>query len=259
MRACINAILHENFFQISDYMTKRILRLALLLAGLPFLPGCMTFDTMIAAKNGYPRAVHDDYVHAEKAIISKDDQLSIYLKGSITNSPPNSLFTLVIPMADIVTSQSDFYKEIVYVWPTVGTNEISAVILGVRRDFIHKGWLPEGNSNDVETVPVGPEISPQYTFPRGFGVKLPETSWLLRNSNRALYQVRQPGYLEFIYTDASSKRAFTDLQIDPIEDTRPHTEPGYYLLLPVTVPIDVATSPIQIPFIISIMEEFHHQ
>ena len=231
----------------------RILRLALLLAGLPLLPGCMTFDTMNVAENGVLKVYHNDYVHAEKAVISKKDgQLLIYLKGSITNSPSNSLFTLVIP-ADISTSQPGYCKEIDNLWSTIGTNEISAAIMSVRRDYIHKGWLPEGNSNDVETVPVGSEISPAYTFPRDFGVNLPETAWLLRNSHRALYQVRQPGYLEFIYTDASSKRPITDLQIDPAEDTRPHAEPGYYLLLPVTVPIDVATSPLQVPFLLLLM------
>src|SRR5579862_4730904 len=101
-------------------MTMRILRLALLLAGLPLLPGCMTFETMYVAENGVLKVYHNDYVHAEKAVISKDGQLLIYLEGSITNSPSNGLFTLVIP-ADITTARSLYRKEIDCPWPPVGT------------------------------------------------------------------------------------------------------------------------------------------
>ena len=225
----------------------KILRLALLLSGLPLLPGCMTYQAIQSAKNPSARVV-PDRVNVEKAAVSRDNVLLIYLNGSMTNSPRNTHFTLAIPLEQIET-HADVYR-------LKGTNGTHVAWFGVSRNLIHEGWIEE-NSNDLEIVPLGSLISPQYAYPDGFDDHIPSDTKLLPNSTRTLYQVHLDGYLQFIYINASDQRAYTDLHVDPASYT-PKVEPEYYLLLPVTVPLDIVTCPIQIPFFILVGIAMRH-
>src|SRR6516225_1980802 len=137
----------------------KIFRFALLLVALPFLGGCLSFSAVNSAK--YPSArVVPDQIHVEKAAISKNNELLIFLKGSITNSPRDSRFTLAIPLAEIESRYN--------VYPLPYTNGTFRANMDVQRNAIHEGWSEQTITNNIEIVPIGRAISPPYVFPDGY-------------------------------------------------------------------------------------------
>lgn len=223
----------------------RIVRLSLMLLTLPFLAGCLSMTAINSANYPGARVVPDRIRHIERAGISKDNQLLILLVGSITNSPRNSHFTLTVPLSQIETRAE------IYSWH--GKNGLPCAGLSVPRSAIAQGWPRQESFKDFKPVPIGLPISPRYgVYPSGFAeYTIGESPKALHNSTQTLYQVRLPRQMEFIFIDASDKRASTDLRVTPLLYT-PKKDWKYYFLLPVTVPLDVATAPVQIPFIIFI-------
>jgi hypothetical protein len=214
---------------------------------LPLLAGCISSSAISAAKSPHARVL-PDRVHVEKAAISKDNQLLIYLEGSITNSSKTNRFTLRIPLAQLEDNG--------HIINLVATNGLPSAVINVPRHELYEGWIFQKRLRDAKPVAIGLPISPPYRFPDGDpAYRTGGSTKLLPNSTQALCQVRMADQIEFIYIDSSDKRAFTDLRVEPAMGT-PSEEPGYYFLLPVTVPLDIATSPIQIPIYIFVICEF---
>ena len=68
---------------------------------------------------------------------------------------------------------------------------------------------------------------------------------LISNATQTVYLTRNTP-IEFVLVDASLKRRFTIITVDPTLVSEKRTDhPAYYFLLPLTVPVDIATSPFQ--------------
>ncbi|HXE43349.1 MAG TPA: hypothetical protein VN516_10020, partial [Candidatus Baltobacteraceae bacterium] len=51
--------------------------------------------------------------------------------------------------------------------------------------------------------------------------------------------------LQFVYVDASSKQKYTIIRVEKVT-VADNWHKGYYCLLPLTIPLDIATSPFQL-------------
>jgi len=229
----------------------KILKLILVFSILPFLTGCATYYTLKAVDKPTTRTLPDRVDHIEKVVISKDNQLLIFFDGCLTNSSQKGRFTLAVSLAQIQTN-ADIY----------GLLDTNGTIgkLRVSRNAIHADWMPQEISvGNLKTVPVGSPI-PAAGFqnceaPGAYA----ESAKLLPNTTQTLYPIIEygafnpngwPAKMEFIYLDATAvdttaKRAYTIIAVDqPTITIKKHR--GYYCLLPLTVPADIATFPLQV-------------
>ena len=225
----------------------RILKATTILSILPLLSGCITSSTIDAAKAPATNPVPDKVYHVEKAVISKGQQMVIYLEGCLTNSSQRSRFTVSVSLEQIRTKAET--------WNMLATNKTFA-LLKVSRSAIRTGWIPEESSvENLETIPVGAPIPTPIDIPgrNYYGFALAEYAKLLPNTTQTLYPVIEqrnfnrtdwPARLEFVYVDASSKQACTIIHVN--EFTIPsNRNKVFYGFLPVTVPLDIVTAPIQ--------------
>lgn len=193
-----------------------------------------------SAKHPDARALPDRIHRVERAGISKNDELLILFVGSVTNSPRNSHYTLTVPLAQM-KMQPNFYS-----W--CDTNGLRCGAFDLPRSALKEGWPVEKSLNGLKPVPLGSPITPESVYPNGtIAYETAVPAKLLPNSAQSLFQVHLPYRIEFIFVDASDVRANTDFRVTQVLVT-PRRDWGYYFLLPVTIPLDIATAPIQIPF-----------
>jgi hypothetical protein len=229
----------------------------------PLLAGCITSHTLDAVNQPTTQTLSDRVSHIEKVVVSKDNQLLILLDGHLANSWQASRFTLVVPLAQIQTNAM--------IGLSSATNGVTFGILNVSRNAIHADWVLSKNSDDYEeAVPVGAQIPTPTEFRfNWYGWEVPQafanSAKLLPNTTRTLYPIEEyrdlngierPTKIEFIYVDATARQAYTIIAVDQATITI-KTHKGYYCLLPLTVPLDIATLPVQIPVGIYELTHFH--
>jgi hypothetical protein len=217
----------------------RIFKLMLMCSVLPFLSGCLTNYTVQAVNKPTTRTLHDCVDHIERAVISNDNQLLIFLDGCLTNSWRKSRFTLAVSLAQIQTNTSI---------NSLGTLKYGT--LNVSRNAIHADWMPEKMSVDIlKTVPVAPPIRQSGSLGEWPGAYA-KSAKLLPNTTQTLYPIAEYDRddckaMEFIYVDTTTKQAYTVIYVDQVTVTT-EKHRGYYCVLPLTVPLDVATAPLQV-------------
>ena len=125
----------------------RILKAILLLTILPLLSGCITSSALDAAKGQTSRPVHDKVYHVERAIVSTNQQLVVYLEGCLTNSSQRTRFTVSVSLDQIRKANTYVFS---------ATDKDTYGLLYASRASIHAGWLPQESSTDnAVTVPLG--------------------------------------------------------------------------------------------------------
>jgi len=255
--------------------TKLIARFALI-ALLPLLSGCLsTGITQAANKHVVKTLLYDSVDRIEKAAITADDRLCVFFEKDFTNSV-RSRFTLLIPLEQIRTNSNvngltivgligntnsyDLYSKVRYpelaehlrsklAVPSIRTNllyiecVVTYAMLSVPGGTIQTNWtLLDHPVDDFQFVPIGdPAILPKHRDVRARLLGFP----LLSNATETVYLTRTEP-IEFSYVDASMKRSMTVVKVEPYEVS--HTQidhPGYYCWLALTVPVDIATSPLQ--------------
>ncbi len=215
---------------------------------LPLLTGCITWNALRAVNEPTTHTLYDRVDHIEKVVL-KEDTLLMFLDGRLTNSPARTEFTLTVPLPHMQTvplTHMENYQAI------RGFPEYST--LKVSRDAIHAGWKPEILPVDnYITIPVGSPIQ-QDAYPDDYPWERPvayaKSARLLPNTTQTVYPLSQYNAsgslaMEFIYIDASARQAYTVIYVDQVRVTKT-THRGYYCLLPLTVPADIATSPLQL-------------
>jgi hypothetical protein len=208
-----------------------------LLAVSPYFSGCLSMNAIHAAdRHIVVTALHDSVDRIEKAGVTKDDRLCIFFEKELTNAT-QSRFMLVIPLAQIRTNAQEQTG-----FSTAG-RIITSAIMHVPGSMIRTNWtLSEHAESDLKLIPVGePLIIGGVDRAIYHSLKLT----LLSNATETIYLTRTTP-IEFTYLDTSINRTLTTVTIDPMLISRKRTEhPGNYFLLPLTVPIDIATLPIQ--------------
>ncbi len=229
---------------------KRIVPVVLF-AFLPLLSGCLTSRTLDAVNTRTSKTLGDVVDHVEKAAITKDGQLYIFFEGNMTNSAQRGRFILTFPLAQIHVHTENY--------PASSTNKIICGSINVPRSAIKTNANAQESLGAIfKAVPVGSPI----TYPDGSNLwDFVEAYKLLPNTTQTLYPIKDlrstnhydwPAPMEFVYVDASAKQAFTFIYVDRVTVWSAKNK-GYYLLLPLTIPLDIATIPIQIPFILLMM------
>jgi hypothetical protein len=229
----------------ADSAGVKIPAVALTVLMLPLLSGCVTSYTVQHANEPASSAVPDKIYHVEKAMLSKDQQLVIYLEGCLSNSSQRNRFTLTFSSEQIRNVTQSTYS--------FGTNTVTWSSLGVSREAIQPGWIPQDENSEI--VPVGKPIPTPFsgTSIEYYYCAFGEYAKLLPDSTKTLYPIVErriisprgwPAGLEFLYVDASLKRNYTIISAEQV--TVPsNRNKGFYGLLPLTVPVDIVTAPIQ--------------
>ena len=240
---------------------KRIVHL-LLLAFLPCLSGCLSMQAIQSADR---RDVATYYYTAadkiEKAALTADDRLCVFFEKDSTNSTPSRV-NLVIPRSHIrtkiqhqvdygtsgillVTNHDDMFLRL-----SRDKTNPAFVRCSILRGTCHtpglaiqKNWpLLDDQRANLKFIPVGQsvQLGPNESA-ESHGLSLT----LLSNATETVYLTRSSP-IEFAYIDTSIKRTMTVVMVDPLTKTTKHAaRPQYYALLPLTVPLDVATFPFQ--------------
>lgn len=221
---------------------------------LPLLNGCITSSTLHAAKTPAYRILPDKVFHVEKAVISEDKQLVIYLEGCLSNSWQHCQFTVSVPVKEIETKAEMRHS-------VEGSNGAYAIfnygLLSVSRAAIHAGWtLPGISTTDLKIIPLGkPTPAPSLAgTPYEWEWAYAKCARLLPNTTQTLYIVIErrdtqpndwPAQLEFIYVDASTNRKYTIIRVEKAR-VADNSHKIYYCFVPVTIPLDIATTPFQL-------------
>jgi len=139
--------------------------------------------------------------------------------------------------------------------PLGSTNVISYGSLKLPRNRVLEGWAAEGQ----KAVPAGPAI----VLPEGGNLWSDVSKYkVLPGADRTIYQVAdlkttnrddRPVPVVFIYVDAQSGRAFSFLQVEPVTYWTAKRSAKKLWLVPFTIPLDLATIPIQLPYMLLMM------
>jgi hypothetical protein len=233
-----------------------------LLALLPLLSGCLSTQVIQSAKiKTVLTPVYNSADKIENAAITKDGELCLFFEKHLTNST-QSHFTVVIPLEQIRTNAHEYYavstsgilrstnSDALFsklsrdkTNPLLVRCEITSATFYVSDGTIQTNWtLLEGSRSHLRFIPVGePLIVGPNDNAKYHGLELT----LLSNATETVYLTRSTP-IEVAYIDTSVKRSQTILTFPEMMTSTQHAEhPGYYALLPLTVPIDIATSPIQ--------------
>lgn len=205
--------------------------------------------------------LYDSVDKIEKAGISKDDQLCVFFEKYSTDST-KSHFAVVIPLSQIrtnagvqtgfttagimrTTNSDDLYLRLVRDKgnPLFVRCTITSATLHVPGSTIQTNWaLLENQKINLKSIPIG---EPLIVRPNDNAAYHGLSLTLLSNATETVYLTRTEP-IEFAYIDASIKRSLTIVTVDPyIVSTKRTEHPGYYCFLPLTVPVDIATFPIQ--------------
>lgn len=195
---------------------------------LPLLTGCVTQRTLEAAKTHSTHPLIDRIDRIDKAVL-KEHTLLIFAEGRLTNSPIKTQFTITVPLADVRIIP---FPDSPHVWG----------YLHLPRDAIHAGWEPKIQSvDDGIVIPVGPSI---LNRPITFS----ENAKLLPNTTQTIYSLdpcRACSCTEmgFLYVDLTARQTYTDISFDQVE-VQDAGHYANYCLLPLTIPLDVAATPV---------------
>jgi len=218
---------------------------------LPLFSGCITSLTMDSANTRTFKTLNDSVDRIAKATITKDNELLIFVEARMTNSTQSGQYTLVVPLNEIKVN-TDHY-------PLGSTNVINYGSLRLPRSRVLAGWTTKAEAAEGQkAVPVGPPI----VIPEGSHLWSDASQYkVLPGADQTIYQIKElrstnryewPTAMVFIYVDARSSQAFSFLQVEPFTYwTAKHSEKLW--LLPLTIPLDLATIPVQVPFMLLMM------
>jgi hypothetical protein len=230
----------------------RLFRHCWLLAILPFLSGCITSLTMDSANTRTFKTLPDAVDRIEQASITRDNNLLIFIEARMTNSVQRGQYTLIVPLAGIQANTTRY--------PSDSTNMINVGSLKLPRNRVLDGWAAkEGATGDWKAVPIGAPI----VMPEGGNLWSDVSKYkVLPGADRTIYQITDlrstnrydgPVPMVFIYVDARSNRAFSFLQVEPVTYWTAKRSEKKLWLLPFTIPLDLATIPVQLPYILLMM------
>jgi hypothetical protein len=198
------------------------------------LTGCFTNKALTAVNQPTGHSLYDriDSVHK---VVLKEHTLLIFLEGRLSNSPATTEFTLTIPLTDIETGELPPYGR-----------------LKVSRDAISTGWASQiGPDDNRIAIPIGPALH-QNGHPDDYPWERPvvyiDSTSLPPGATRTIYPLflydnGNHLAMEFVYLDAGKWPKRTLIYVDQVRVTKTKHE-AYYCLLPLTIPLDIAFSPI---------------
>lgn len=237
----------------------RRLPLIALIASLPFLSGCLSSLTLDKVNETTTTTLPDKLFRVENAAVITNNQLYILCEGSLANPKrankaiATNRFELTYPLQRIQVTTGHY----------TSTNQFSYGVLMVPRSAIHTASSTNHISASVSktifvaatvTVPDGSNIWDYAGNYRSLSPMAPTIYPI--NDLRSTYHYDWPPPMVFIYVDPAAKQDFTVIQIEQVKVDSGRNY-GYYFLLPLTVPLDIATLPIQIPFILLLMHSIN--
>lgn len=201
----------------------------LLLLVLPAVSsGCCTLLTISAANNAETVSWYDSIERVEKAAVTPDNRLLLYAEGNLIGSSEEKKFVLTIPLDE---ADRSFFKR-----------------AEVPRSALTKGW-DATTPQDANLAPVTVSLRSEQTD------QIWSLKWVPPNAEtnvtgRTLLVFQDEDHQEniiFVYVDPASFSSPLKFKLDGETELRPGR---YYLtmffLLPVAIPMDIATSPIQL-------------
>ncbi len=223
-----------------------------LLAILPLLSGCITSLTVNSANTRTFKTLPDAVDRIEQATITKDNNLLIFVEARMTNSVQRGEYTLVVPLTGIRASTNHY--------PLDSTNVMVVGSLKLPRNRVLEGWAAkEGLAEGQKAVSVGSPI----IVPDGGNLWSDVSKYkVLPGAEQTIYQVTDlkstnrdvwVGPMVFIYVDARSDRAFSFLEVEPVTYWTAKRSEKKLWLVPFTIPLDLATIPIQLPYMLLMM------
>jgi hypothetical protein len=224
---------------------------------LPLLSGCITSRTLDAGEAQVSETTtYDSADRIAQAGITADGRLCILFEQDWTNSPTPRRFSVVLPLSQV---QSNSHYVRVAITPDgrgslhnfrivpPGYIDVAFWSLPVSAREVRTNW--NWSENDWRSIPVGKADilrgTNRYAL-TNFAALRSERFAVLPNATQTVYLIHTEP-IEFVYVDASSQRDLTTLTIHPPAFTHTYTRyyPGYYFLLPLTVPLDIVTLPLQ--------------
>ena len=219
--------------------------------------------TQAANRHTVEITLYNSVDRIENAAVTKDDQLCVFFEKDLTNSPQKSHFSLILPLVQIQTNaqyhdvafNSD--GSITFVKTPPRIKRTTYWTLQVPGGTIRTNWtFLKSPKDDLNPVPIG--TSPirrghDWTKLANLTALNADNFLLLSNAIQTVYLTRTTP-IEFVYVDASMNRSFTIITVDPTVVSKTHTDhPAYYALLPLTVPADIATLPLQALALVGIL------
>jgi len=203
----------------------------LLLSLLPLLfSGCITANTITFATHEHTCYLHDDIKHVQKAAVTPDSRLVVWVDGKMAGAKHRGKYTVTASLN--ATSRM----------PGVAAREGHYI----RRSAIVQGWDTNLlNNSDLISVTVGPTvILPQH---QSAGNRRDQFD-VIEGTERSLYIVQNEAHdlnLEMVYVDDTRTPRKNFFSFESKNVNVPHR---YYLLLwlPLTIPADAATLPFQL-------------
>jgi hypothetical protein len=203
------------------------------------LSGCLTGITVASATCEHLAYLHDKVAHVEKAAVTPDNKLVIWVNGQMAGADCPGNYTVTASLARLEPGASAFTSG------HEGENNMGHV----RRTDIIDGWDAESmRSGDLR--PVG--TAPLVVLPRHDRAY---SEWQRRQftgveaAERTVYVVVPNGEddlnLTLVYVEHGRLPEQTFFNLESKSVRVPHR---YHLLLwlPITIPVDAATLPIQL-------------
>ena len=210
--------------------------LALVLLAL-VLSGCITANTIGLATSEHTRYLHDKVKRVEKAALTPDSKLVLWVDGQMAGAGRSGKYTISASLSGLEPGRA-------FLSGHGGERDFASV----RRTAIVQGWNEElMRSGDLRTVAIAPlVVLPGHQSAYDQHRRLQFTG--LEAAERTVYVVRNAENdlnLMLVYAEKGRvpERIFFDLETKYVRV--PHR---YYLLLwlPVTIPADAATLPLQL-------------
>jgi hypothetical protein len=212
-------------------MSKRVLQWLLLLVGAFALSGCMTGKVLDSARAPQTKIRKDVLHEVKQAYLVGNRQVAVLMEASLGGSGKPGRYTLLLPLdrhLDEARKQGDRMK--------------------LPRNSVRNGWLAESElGQGSRPIPLAPPI-----HLRARGTAELKDFIVLPAQRDTLYVVHKPlDYLSWELAYVSHAGAGRDrVSIFELkEDTSVSENPAYYLLLPLTVPLDMALFPFELVYL----------
>ena len=196
-----------------------------LVLGLPLLLcGCLTTATVDGALHGSATFVPDNIKQVAKAFVTPDDELVILVMGKNANTSSNGPFTIRVSLP---------------------ANKESNEVVWVHRESVVAGWdAALLKRADLFPVAIAPRFFPTAEDLEGNWPRFPGAA----GAEHTLYPTNpspEKEAVDFCYVEAgpNPRKLYIVVQYRDIRTS--HSYP-MFLLIPVTVPLDIALSPFEL-------------
>ena len=219
-------------------------RAFLLLVIAPLLSGCLTGLTIESAYDKKQKRFPDSLERIERATIIGNERLLVFVQARLTNSLISRPYTISIPLSDINTNG---YKN------PPSEKPFNYGYLYLRRNAIVDGWDESQRTEGKDLT-----IAPRINIPQGGPLFRHAEKFKTLENNDTIYQINYSGTntsnldrIELVYVSPTRIEAFNSIQVMN-HSTRLPAKNAYLLLLPIAIPADIVTLPIQIPVFIAV-------